>query len=92
MKKIKTKLLIISFDAVGDRVFDRLAALPNTAAFLRSAALARDVSSVFLTNTYPVHASVLTGLPQSEHAIISNVEAFPRRYPEWCYRASLIRK
>ncbi|MDR1617960.1 MAG: ectonucleotide pyrophosphatase/phosphodiesterase [Treponema sp.] len=86
------RLLIISFDAVGDRVFDRAAALPNTAAFLRSAALVRDVSSIFLTNTYPIHASVVTGLPQAEHGLISNTSAFPERYPEWCYRASHIRK
>jgi hypothetical protein len=89
---MKKRLLIISFDAVGDRVLDRVAALPNTAAFLRSAALARDVSSVFLTNTYPIHSSVLTGLPQGEHGLISNLEAFPARYPQWCYRSSLIRK
>ncbi|MDR0642915.1 MAG: ectonucleotide pyrophosphatase/phosphodiesterase [Treponema sp.] len=89
---MKTRLLIISFDAVGDRVFDRIAALPNTAAFLRDAALVRDVSSVFLTNTYPIHASVVTGLPQAEHGLISNTSAFPERYPEWRYRASHIKK
>jgi hypothetical protein len=88
---LKTRLLLISFDAVGDRVLDRVAALPNTAAFLRSAALVRDVSSIFLTNTYPVHASVVTGLSQAEHGLISNTSAFPERYPEWCYRASCIR-
>jgi predicted AlkP superfamily pyrophosphatase or phosphodiesterase len=89
---MKTRLLIISFDAVGDRVFDRVAAMPKTAAFLRSATLARDVSSLFLTNTYPIHTSVVTGLPQSEHGMISNVGTFPLRYPDWCYRASLIKK
>jgi hypothetical protein len=86
-----TRLLIISFDAVGDRVFDRLAVLPNTAAFLREAALARGVSSVFLTNTYPVHASVVTGRSPGDHGLISNTAPFPRRYPPWRYRASLIK-
>jgi hypothetical protein len=89
---LKTRLLIISFDAVGDRVLDRIAAMPNTAAFLRSAALARDVSSIFLTNTYPIHASVVTGLSQGEHGLISNTSAFPERYPEWRCRASYIQK
>jgi hypothetical protein len=89
---LKTRLLIISFDAVGDRVFDRVAALPNTAAFLRTAALVRGVSSIFLTNTYPIHGSVVTGLPQAEHGLISNTSAFPERYPEWRYRASHIKK
>ncbi|MDR0399850.1 MAG: alkaline phosphatase family protein [Treponema sp.] len=89
---MKTRLLIISFDAVGDKVFDRIAAMPNTAAFLRKAALVRDVSSVFLTNTYPIHASVVTGFPQAEHGLISNTSAFPERHPAWHYRASCIRK
>jgi hypothetical protein len=85
------RLLIISFDALGDRVFDRVAAMPNTAAFLRSAVLVRDVSSIFLTNTYPIHASVVTGRSQMEHGLISNVSAFPERHPEWRYRASHIK-
>ena len=89
---MRTRLLIISFDALGDRVFDRIAAMPNTAAFLRDAALVRDVSSIFLTNTYPIHASVVTGLPQGEHGLISNTSAFPERYPEWRCRASHIKK
>jgi predicted AlkP superfamily pyrophosphatase or phosphodiesterase len=89
---LNTRLLIISFNALGDRVFDRIAAMPNTAAFLRGAALVRDVSSVFLTNTYPIHASVVTGLSQAEHGLISNTSAFPERYPEWRYRASHIKK
>jgi hypothetical protein len=86
------RLLIISFDAAGDRVFDRIAALPNTAAFLCGAALARDVNSVFLTNTYPIHASVVTGLSQAEHGLVSNTSPFPERYPQWQYRSSCIKK
>jgi hypothetical protein len=80
-------LLIISFDAVGDRVFDRLKDMPNTGAFLRSAAAVREVSSVFLTNTYPVHASVVTGLSPARHGLISNMPAFPEQHPVWNYRA-----
>ncbi|MDR1618008.1 MAG: ectonucleotide pyrophosphatase/phosphodiesterase [Treponema sp.] len=86
-----TRLLIISFDAVGDHVLDRLGARPNTGAFLRSATTARDVRSVFLTNTYPVHCSVVTGVPPAVHGLISNVPPFPRRHPVWNYRASGIR-
>jgi hypothetical protein len=80
-------VLIISFDAVGDRVFDRLKTLPNTGAFLRSATVARGVSSVFLTNTYPVHTSVVTGLAPVRHGLISNESAFPERLQDWNYRA-----
>jgi hypothetical protein len=91
MKKNTVKLLVVSFDALGDRVFDRAASLPNTAAFLRSAALTRGVSSVFLTNTYPIHASIVTGRLPEEHGLISNTQPFPVRHPAWCYRSSDIR-
>ncbi|MDR1785694.1 MAG: ectonucleotide pyrophosphatase/phosphodiesterase [Spirochaetaceae bacterium] len=85
------KLLIISFDALGDSAFDRAAALPNTGSFLKESVLVRDVRSVFLTNTYPVHVSVVTGLPPGKHGLTSNVPVMPVRYPLWNYRASLIR-
>ena len=86
-----TRLLIISFDAVGDHILDRLSALPNTGAFLQSATTARDVRSVFLTNTYPVHCSVVTGVPPAAHRLISNTPPFPEQYPVWNYRASGIK-
>jgi hypothetical protein len=86
-----TRLLIISFDAVGDHVLDRLGALPNTGAFLRSGTAARDVRSVFLTNTYPVHCSVVTGVPPAAHGLLSNMPPFPERHPVWNYRAAGIR-
>jgi hypothetical protein len=80
-------LLIISFDALGDVLFDRIAALPHTAAFLKRAALVRSVRSVFVSNTYPVHTSVLTGLPPGKHGLLSNVPAFPQQFQTWNYRA-----
>jgi hypothetical protein len=86
-----TRLLIISFDAVGDHVLDRLGTMPNTGAFLRSATTVRDVRSVFLTNTYPVHCSVVTGVPPAVHGLVSNVPPFPRRHPVWNYRAAGIK-
>jgi len=81
------KLLIVSYDSVGDGAFDQVASLPNTAAFLRESALTREVRSVFLTNTYPVHASIVTGVPPARHGLISNVQHFPYLYPRWNYNA-----
>ncbi|MDR3276740.1 MAG: ectonucleotide pyrophosphatase/phosphodiesterase [Treponema sp.] len=87
----KTRLILISFDAVGDRVFDWMTALPHVSTFLWSAALVRDVRSVFVTNTYPIHASVVTGLPPSGHGLVSNAPAFPQRYSKWNYRSNGIK-
>jgi len=76
-------MLIISFDAVGDGELDLLMEYPTVASFAKEAAVFRNVTSVFVTNTYPIHASVATGVKPCEHGIISNTEAFPSRRPRW---------
>jgi hypothetical protein len=76
-------LLIISFDAVGDDEFERLAGYPAIGAFIKSAAVYRDVSTVFVSNTYPIHTSVATGLPPGQHGLRANTEARPVRDPVW---------
>ena len=81
------KLLIVSFDAVGSVLLERLCERETFRAFYEGAGVVKDVRSMFLTNTYPVHASVATGVPSCDHGIISNTEAFPKRYAKWCYEA-----
>lgn len=84
-------LLIISYDAVGDHKFESLLKWPNFAKLASKSSIARGVSSVDLTNTYPVHTSVITGTPPESHGIISNKEPFPKKNAQWCYRASEIK-
>jgi len=84
-------MLIISFDAVGDDEFERLLQYPAFNAFSRQCAVFRDVSSVFLSNTYPIHTSVATGVLPREHGIFSNTETFPVRKPVWNCDERLIR-
>ena len=76
-------MLIISFDAVGDDEFDRLMEYPAFSAFCREAAVFRDIEPLFISNTYPVHASIVTGTVPGVHGIISNTEHFPVRHPVW---------
>lgn len=66
------KLLMVSLDAMSDADFARLAVLPHTAQFIRDAALVTGVMSTFITNTYPVHTSIITGQLPDAHGIISN--------------------
>ncbi|MDR1664508.1 MAG: ectonucleotide pyrophosphatase/phosphodiesterase [Clostridiales bacterium] len=84
-------MLIISFDAVGDGQFDRLAGYPAMSGFIKQSSVRRGVSTVFLSNTYPVHTSVATGVPPREHGLISNTEPFPARHPVWNTRESRIK-
>jgi len=85
------KLLIISFDAVGDREFNRLLQYPNFVALAGRSAIVRKVQSVFLSNTYPVHTSVVTGVMPAQHGLINNTERKPTRYPRWWYDAKRIK-
>ena len=69
--------LVISFDSVGDSVFEAMAAdgenHPNVAAFAREAYYRGGVKTTFVSNTYPVHATVATGKPPRDHGIVSNL-------------------
>jgi len=70
-------VLVISFDAVSDRVFEAMAMdgenYPNVAAFRREAYFRGGIKTVFVSNTYPVHATVSTGKPPKDHGIVSNL-------------------
>jgi predicted AlkP superfamily pyrophosphatase or phosphodiesterase len=69
------KVLVISFDAVSDKDFLKMAEFcPNIAEFIRGSHLQTEVKTVFVSNTYPVHTSVSTGLLPAQHGIITNVE------------------
>jgi hypothetical protein len=85
------RLLIVSFDAVGDHLFERLLAYPHFAGLAGESAVARNVRTVFLSNTYPVHASVVTGVVPGEHGVVSNTEVFPKRHSRWNFEARGIR-
>ena len=84
-------MLIISFDAVGDSEFERLMEYPAFSTFSTQAATFRDVSTIFVSNTYPIHTSVVTGVMPKTHGLIANTEPFPVKYPEWNNRESMIR-
>ncbi len=60
-------------DAVGSDALGLLAQKPFMYEFLRGAVLSVGLSSVFVTNTYPVHTSVATGELPEKHGIRSNM-------------------
>ena len=86
------KLLMISFDAIGDDVYDRLVQRsPHFARLAEKSQVHRSVSSIFLTNTYPVHTCIATGRTPKHHGLVNNTHPFPSRHPKWCYDASRIK-
>ena len=69
--------LVISFDSVSDKAFEGMAGdgvnYPNAARFMREAHYRGGIEAVFVTNTYPVHASIATGKLPRDHGIVSNL-------------------
>jgi predicted AlkP superfamily pyrophosphatase or phosphodiesterase len=85
------KLLLISFDAVGDSLVDTLLGYENFASLAAKSTVVRDVQSLFLSNTYPIHGSIATGVEPYRHGIISNTEPFPVAHPRWYTEAARFR-
>ncbi len=80
----KKYLLLVSLDAVSDKDADRLLTMPNFSRFCSNGTLVREVSSVFISNTYPVHTSVITGCHPNRHGITENTVPLPNRSnPDW---------
>ncbi|MCL2569155.1 MAG: ectonucleotide pyrophosphatase/phosphodiesterase [Oscillospiraceae bacterium] len=69
-------ILVISFDGVGDQAFEAMAndpvTYPNIARFKSQSIYRGGVRTMFVSNTYPIHASISTGKLPREHGVISN--------------------
>lgn len=78
------RLILVSLDAVDDKDVDDLMTLPNFSALAERGTLMRRVESVFVSNTYPAHASVMTGVSPARHGITENVLTRPGiSHPPW---------
>lgn len=85
-------LLMISLDAVDNADVDFLLTLPNFSALARRGTLVRNVDSVFVSNTYPAHSSIITGVYPNRHGIIENVWTQPGNpRPDWRCNAGELR-
>ena len=76
-------MLIISYDALGDKDFDILLKYPAFSKLAQQSTVFRNVPSIFVSNTYPIHTSVATGVLPCVHGIISNTEPYPVKSPVW---------
>lgn len=85
------KVMLISFDAVGSDEVTELLTMPNFKRLTQNGMLFRDMKTVFVSNTYPIHTSVATGKPPCDHGIISNMWIDPAEEGAWCYDSRRIR-
>ncbi len=76
MEKCK-RLLLISLDAVTCGDLAVLGGLPFFSRLQSCGTLVTGVESVFVSNTYPAHASVITGLHPANHGLTENTVFAP---------------
>lgn len=83
---------MVSLDAVSSSDLTSLLAYPNFAELRRQSTLVRDVSSVFISNTYPAHSSIITGVHPHKHGLVENLFLNPEKpYPDWRFDARLVK-
>lgn len=83
--------MMISLDAVDDADVDFLGTMPHFAGLCRAGTLVRRPESVFVSNTYPAHSSIITGDYPARHGLTENVRTQPGNpHPDWrCDAAEL---
>lgn len=85
-------LLMVSFDAVGDQNIDRLLGMPNFSSLCARGTLVRKVSSVLVSNTYPTHTTIQTGVLPRTHGVFDNEIKAPQfKSEQWRYHVKNIR-
>ena len=86
------KLLLVSFDAVGSDELTVLRNLPNFKRIFANGRIFPNLKTVFISNTYPIHSSIVTGVVPEKHGLISNVMLQPQNpKPWWNYDSHLLK-
>ncbi len=87
------RLVIISLDALSSDDFKIFSENDRVKQYIKQAHVVEQADSVFVSNTYVVHSSVVTGLEPFEHGVISNVKYKPLdNNPDWHWYLSDIKK
>ncbi|MGB4984162.1 MAG: ectonucleotide pyrophosphatase/phosphodiesterase [Erysipelotrichaceae bacterium] len=66
------KLLVISLDALDSNDLTILSKLPNFKNLLKKGTLVKDVQTMFVSNTYPIHTSMISGKYPKNHQLYDN--------------------
>ncbi|MDO5022721.1 MAG: ectonucleotide pyrophosphatase/phosphodiesterase [Eubacteriales bacterium] len=87
------RLVLISMDAASRLDAEKLLRLPNLSKMAENGVLCTNVSTVYPTLTYPIHASIISGCYPDRHGIAHN-ELFdenPPQYRPWYWEADRIK-
>jgi predicted AlkP superfamily pyrophosphatase or phosphodiesterase len=70
---------MLSLDAVSSDDISLISKFPNFSKLLAMGTIVNNVSSVFVSNTYPCHTSIITGMLPKCHGINDNLYLSPER-------------
>ena len=88
----QAKLLVVSFDAVSSSDLSVLLNFPNFQTLVKTGSLVKNVDSIFISNTYPIHTSMITGVMPKDHGIIDNTYfEYGNKEPYWRWYYDLIK-
>ncbi len=84
--------MVISLDGLASADYETVRGLPCVRQLLRRGALCRRVRGIYPTQTYALHATVLTGASPARHGILANTRFQPgREKPDWFWYRQAIR-
>jgi predicted AlkP superfamily pyrophosphatase or phosphodiesterase len=77
-------LVVVSVDGLSTADFEQLQTLPNFGELIRTGSFCRRMRGIYPTQTYPLHATLITGTHPVRHGIQSNTLIQPgRSSPDW---------
>lgn len=83
---------MISLDAVSTDDVAFLLKQPHFSKLCSQGTLVKNVQSIFISNTYPCHSSIITGVHPNRHGLIENVFSQPgKTSPDWRRDARLLK-
>jgi predicted AlkP superfamily pyrophosphatase or phosphodiesterase len=86
------RIIMVSLDAVSSSDLAHLLNYPNFARLKEQSTLVSYVSSVFISNTYPAHSSIITGVHPHKHELVDNLLLNPEKtWQDWRFNANLIK-
>ncbi len=88
----RNKLLLISLDALSSDDAALLMECPNFSRLAEEGLLVTNTETIYLSNTYPIHTSVVTGCHPDKHGIYDNAVPQPGvKRPEWYWYADAVK-
>lgn len=90
--RMHRSVVVVSIDGLSTVDLPQLESLPNFRELMARGSICRDMRGIYPTQTYPLHASVITGCYPHRHGIHANTFFQPGRVsPDWHWYRRFLR-